>query len=1072
MRGIGYKRFLAATFLALFIIPLAAEGQNEIRYVPVLKKAGDGNLLVRDLFPSAPEKTVRRRHFNFDRPSGRGFTRDGRPLLGAAAEVKGTWHVALLRIGFRDDRDDELSSISTGGDFILEPDDRYIIDPPPHDKAYFDAHMQGLRNYYDIQSCGKIDITWDIFPEEENGSFKLDDIADFGPGAGGSWTTQMLVEFVRAAAETADAEVNYSAYDAVIIAHAGASLQSDVEFDSPNDIPSFFVSLGDEDTFTVDGGLTVFRECSVIPESDIQDGYYGGIAAVLAHEFGHQLGLPDLYNTLTNYTGIGVWGNMGSGGQMGALIEEDGVIYQVDGIIPGGLCAWSRYYLGWTSTRTAGSFEDVVSLRAVENCPAEIVRVDISNDEYFLIENRCVETDGYPTGAVVDSETGVIIGTSNCLSFNEDGECLEWDPGFYNGYDMLLPTESPAMTTDAGPGLLIWHIDEQIISERWFEDIVNSLNPFGVRLMEANGVFDIGDPTSSFGLGWYDDAFHADYKDHLSDSTLPPAWSNLNVPSGITIDEISGRDTLMTFRVRSGGLISSGSFNGEIDVAEGGLVATGSGFSVLAVDKRGRGWLTGSPAPSFDIGSEPVVPPAYGKEFSSEGDAVVIADRSGYLHAFNTGSWNYTQGNWPVRLSGISSHPVIFQRDGSVVAACDTAGAIHLLDDEGVEFDYFEMPDTLINISNISVFSDENGYGESLIFMGAAGYSATRARLFWWNLSDDSYTTIPVTLPQPAGNQGAALLCGDVIPGEEGAEVYVALQESGEVMLCSRTGTIFRRDVGAAIVNIPAVADVNGDGSLDVILSDGENIFVIGPSGSNIRGWPRNVNDMFDVFLRQKLYAPLLVAAGGGEVYVTAVSTRGVMYTFDHRGEFASGAYPVKIAANVRQPLGMREINGEAAFYCLDVLENGEGSYYNHRPEIVSVDWRKGPVAPGNLSSSWAGLWGDAGRTGFAGSTPEWSRPAESWRDLEANLRIYPNPSSGDRVGFHFYAPSGSRARLQVMDIRGELVLEDKKVCLGGEEHEFPVSMGDKTSGIYIGRVVVTYQGVSAEAAKKFAIVK
>ena len=241
-----------------------------------------------------------------------------------------TVRVLLIRIAFLSDREDGLSSIATGGEFDLTPDGQAIIDPTPHDKNYFDSHLLAMRNYYHFQSCGRLEVAWDILPDGREESYKLSDLADYGPGTADLWTVDRLVNLFRDGVLAADQAlasegypVRFSDYDAIILAHAGANLQSDIDYDTPNDIPSFFARLGDDDQFTVDGGETLILDGSVIPESGSQDGILGGVAAVLFHEFGHQLGLPDLYNIYTSNPTVGVWDIMDSGGLVGAYIDDE-----------------------------------------------------------------------------------------------------------------------------------------------------------------------------------------------------------------------------------------------------------------------------------------------------------------------------------------------------------------------------------------------------------------------------------------------------------------------------------------------------------------------------------------------------------------------------------------------------------------------------------------------------------------------------------------------------------------------------------------------------------------------------
>jgi M6 family metalloprotease-like protein len=1033
--------------------------------VPVLKKIDSQTYIITKQIQGVqiPEVGLRRK-FNFDTPSGRGFSRERqlRPLLGSAAPVEGTWHVAVIRIGFLSDSDDRLSSISTGGEFQLQPDSTVIIDPPPHNKTYFNAHMEGLKNYYNFQSCGKVDITWEIFPAEEDLSYKLSDIADYGPGEYGGWTLEMLVNFLHDAVIEADGDVNFGLFDAIVLVHAGAGLQSDVYNDTPNDIPSFFASLGSDDQIMVDGGTRAVIECSVVPETEVQDGYNGGIAAVLAHEFGHQLGLPDLYNTITGGSSIGVWDNMDSGGQMSAYIEnEEGEWDVITGAIPGGLCAWSRYFLGWAHVDTVETFNDLISLRAVENCPAEIIRVDISNDEYFLIENRCGEINGLPSGFVIDTLSSVIIGVADDLG-----------PGGWeltNGYDILLPTDSEYISTDAGPGLLIWHIDERLIAERWNENIVNTGDIFGVRLMEANGFFDLGDPSSWYGIGWYDDAYYEGNNTLFSD---PFAWSNLNVPSGVRVENVSGRDTLMTFGAGVPELRASSAIASDTILPYACMVSLGEPFGAVVIDILGRGWLAGEAASVFSLESAPVTPIAFADSFSNGEDAVIIADQSGKVHAFSTQSWNEFAG-WPVELNGISAHPIVIEREeGMFSAVADTSGSIRIYNNSGEVSYSAELPDGQRNVANIAASCDQNNYANELIYLGGNINAGSDATLWWWNFELDSADSLPLYLSDGIMRGDAALLTGNILPDTEEIEVYITLMSTGHIMLCSKRGIMFQRQIDGSIKSIPALADINGDAFLDIIYTDGDAIYAVGPSGGNLTGWPRQISDMHITTLKEKIISPISVAAVSNETYVIAVTGNGLLYTLDHTGEFAGGQYPMRIAASIVQPIELTAgDDSEGLIAYVDILENAEGNYYSKRPEETAIEWRAGPFTTDDIHSSWSALFGNCRRTSFAQLPESWAHPAEAWENMADNLIIYPNPSSGRRVGFHFFAPSGAEARLQVFNIAGEIVLERIKGCTGGDEHEFSVSMSDKAAGIYIGRVVITADGKSSEIAKKFAIV-
>jgi immune inhibitor A len=103
-----------------------------------------------------------------------------------------------------------------------------------------------------------------------------------------------------------------------------------------------------------------------------------GKLGVFSHEFGHFLGLPDLYDTSYRSAGIGDWCLMAGGSWNGG------------GNRPARMSAWCLANLGWirpTNVSKASS----LTLNALEKDKTACYRLPISgkaNKEYFLIENR------------------------------------------------------------------------------------------------------------------------------------------------------------------------------------------------------------------------------------------------------------------------------------------------------------------------------------------------------------------------------------------------------------------------------------------------------------------------------------------------------------------------------------------------------------------------------------------------------------------------------------------------------------------------------------------------------------
>ncbi|MGQ1788163.1 M6 family metalloprotease domain-containing protein [Saccharicrinis sp. GN24d3] len=99
------------------------------------------------------------------------------------------------------------------------------------------------------------------------------------------------------------------------------------------------------------------------------------------HEFGHALGLPDLYDGSGRSNGLGHWAIMSAGSWLD------------NGYRPSNFCAWSRYKLGWEQP-IEKNFDNwgQVTLRSMNSHPNQLAKVNTkSDDQYFLVENRQAE---------------------------------------------------------------------------------------------------------------------------------------------------------------------------------------------------------------------------------------------------------------------------------------------------------------------------------------------------------------------------------------------------------------------------------------------------------------------------------------------------------------------------------------------------------------------------------------------------------------------------------------------------------------------------------------------------------
>jgi len=118
-------------------------------------------------------------------------------------------------------------------------------------------------------------------------------------------------------------------------------------------------------------------------------------SGTMAHELGHGLDLPDLYDVIawdgSASAGIGHWGLMGSGN------------YQIV-TSPAHLSAWSKDYLGWVDVQTVNTSQTGLTLDPIQTSAA-VLRVELpQSNEHLLLSNRqALGSDEYVHG------TGLLI---------------------------------------------------------------------------------------------------------------------------------------------------------------------------------------------------------------------------------------------------------------------------------------------------------------------------------------------------------------------------------------------------------------------------------------------------------------------------------------------------------------------------------------------------------------------------------------------------------------------------------------------------------------------------------------
>ncbi len=350
-------------------------------------------------------------------------------------------------------------------------------------KSFFKSVLNTVTDYYRDVSEGMLKLNFTV----SDGAYTMNrPLSHYGDEKRGG-ARALVMDAVRAA----DRSIDFSKFDALMIIHAGVGEESLGKGDGP-EIWSQRVGFP---TIKVDGVEVLGG--MVVPEKEKTAGR--GIVGVIAHQIGHELGLPDLYDVDGSSSGIGGWGLMGSGCWGG------------NGAMPAEPTAWSKIFLGWASVTLQSSDRIGFQLPPASE-GNQVVKVKArgypDSAEYFLLEYR---------------------------------RRTSWDRS--------LP----------GEGLLIWHVDEEVgrlqtivdsgcKNNRWVCNEVNTDEGHKyIDLEAADGFVDLdiahnrgdaGDPFSEGGS--------------FADSALVDSNNDAGEATGVSVADISPPGERMTFNLSLG----------------------------------------------------------------------------------------------------------------------------------------------------------------------------------------------------------------------------------------------------------------------------------------------------------------------------------------------------------------------------------------------------------------------------------------------------------------------------------------------------------------------------------------
>jgi len=225
-----------------------------------------------------------------------------------------------------------------------------------------------MSYYYQNASYGKIGIagniseTWILLPQN---------MTYYGNYNGENLHSQGAQSLINDAIKYSDSDIDFSAFDYILVVHASEDEADSQEID---DIWSW--GFWEDLSASTDDDVT-FDQGAVVSEFDSLGTFY--------HEFGHILGLPDLYSyDNSSQFFVGNWGLMGFGDHNGDPI----------GSKPSHILSWGKMFLGWINSsqiieiKLDQSANVTIDPLEIQSAGAKVVKIPITSTNYYLIEVR------------------------------------------------------------------------------------------------------------------------------------------------------------------------------------------------------------------------------------------------------------------------------------------------------------------------------------------------------------------------------------------------------------------------------------------------------------------------------------------------------------------------------------------------------------------------------------------------------------------------------------------------------------------------------------------------------------
>jgi len=951
------------------------------------------------------------------------------PAITPRSNVTDSVKILAVMVDFKKDSDDKTFGDGTFGSIYSMDYADSIIDPLPHDRTYFENHLEFAQNYFRNASSGKTSVSYYVLPNvihlskvirDYSPPINSDDYSNLGKFARDVWE-EVNKKFI----------VDFSKFNMFVIFHAGVgndvSLPGSIGLE--RDLPSVFLNLNslkkyfgenfngfEVNNFKITNSAilpeTESREMqTVVGKSLIQLSINGLIVADIASF----LGLPDLFNTKTGNSAIG---------RMGLMDGQS--IFAYAGLFPPEPSAWEKIKLGWeipAVVTTDAKVTVVTRLAAQPFSNTTIIKIPINSHEYFLIENR--QRDAVKNGAIVTYKLGKKV-FKKYFQKDEDGfrsynvDSLKGVVTNIDEFDWALP----------GSGILIWHVDQNIIDSTIANNRINAdENRKGIFLEEADGIQDIGVKfTNIFGdviVGegeavdfWYSSNNSKYYENKFTPFTHPNTNSNDGSSSFISMMDFSDKSNIMSFNV-SFSLNSFKRFNSFPIVLPyktipfkasylSGCSTRDSSYLIIADNLKNLTVYNLNGKRNFtNFGFTNKKPAVYADSLN----IVIVGTNGKQLNVLYSNNQGKQWSKYSTELKDtITSTPVIIKETN------------------GEEFKIFigNLSGQLITANfnliqrEIKIIAQGDYFNEPLLYFAGNGVNYIVASR---NKIKDASGTVVYFNSDEAIKQLFELT-------NNGEYFTIVLLQSGKLLILKNGIEYAEKD---AQISFVAGGALKNDGNNYLAAVTKENIELISISGAVTENYPfqENFNSKF---------MPYLLAFGNSDSNnpnIISMDAEGRLFLINSVTGKTQLPFPLSIGSEV----GISPVVFNANYSDSKKLLTIALADITNRITIIRKE------KPAKYNIYWGELNANALNTNFINFAGIGNSNKEFFPLNEAYN--WPNPVYKNKTYFHFYAGEHSNVTIRIFDLSGKMIVSLTKNVPGKTESEIQWDVSNIQSGVY-----------------------